>query len=50
MEKDPFKAYEIKLVKFERGYLTEFELEELEQKEFVKIIRNKYLKIMQVSK
>jgi site-specific recombinase XerD len=34
IEKDPFKAYKIKFVKFERGYLTEFELEELEQKEF----------------
>jgi site-specific recombinase XerD len=34
IEKDPFKAYKIKFVKFERGYLTEFELDELEQKEF----------------
>ncbi len=34
MEKDPFKAYKLKFVKFERGYLTEFELEALEQKEF----------------
>ena len=34
MEKDPFKAYKLKFVKFERGYLTEFELETLEQKEF----------------
>ena len=34
MEKDPFKAYKLKFVKFERGYLTECELDELEQKEF----------------
>ena len=34
MEKDPFKAFKLKFVKFERGYLTEFELDELEQKEF----------------
>ena len=34
MEKDPFRAYKFKFTKYERGYLTEFELDELEQKEF----------------
>ena len=34
MEKDPFKAYKLKFVKFERGYLTEDELDNLEQKGF----------------
>lgn len=34
MEKDPFKGYKIKFVKFERGYLSEDELQLLEEKEF----------------
>lgn len=34
MEKDPFKAYKLKFIKFERGYLTEEELQKLESKEF----------------
>jgi site-specific recombinase XerD len=34
LEKDPFKAYKLKFTKFERGYLTEEELQELENKLF----------------
>ena len=34
MQKDPFKAYKLKFIKFERGYLTEDELHKLENKEF----------------
>jgi len=34
MEKDPFKGYKLKFIKFERGYLTEDELQILEEKEF----------------
>ena len=34
MEKDPFKAYKLKFTRFERGYLTEDELKQLETKEY----------------
>lgn len=34
MDKDPFKAFKPKFIKFERGYLTEEELEQIEVKEF----------------
>jgi site-specific recombinase XerD len=34
MEKDPFKAYKPKFTKYERGFLTEEELQTIEQKEF----------------
>ncbi|MDE3181852.1 MAG: site-specific integrase [Bacteroidota bacterium] len=34
MEKNPFKAYKLKFIKFERGYLTESELKNLEEKNF----------------
>ena len=34
IEKDPFKAYKLKFTRFERGYLTAGELEQLEAKEF----------------
>ena len=34
IEKDPFKAYRLKFERFERGYLTEEELMELETKQF----------------
>ena len=34
MEKDPFKAYKLKFVKYERGYLTDDELKTIEEKEF----------------
>ncbi len=34
MEKDPFKAYKLKFVKYERGYLNDDELKLLEEKEF----------------
>ena len=34
MEKDPFRAYKFRFTKYERGYLTATELEELERKEF----------------
>ena len=34
MEKDPFKAYKLKFVKYERGYLNDDELKILEEKEF----------------
>ena len=34
MEKDSFKAYKLKLTRYERGYLTEEELKIIESKEF----------------
>ncbi|MEP7279709.1 MAG: site-specific integrase [Bacteroidota bacterium] len=34
IEKDPFRSYKLKFIKFERGYLTEAELKTLEEKEF----------------
>jgi len=34
MEGDPFKAYKLKFVKYERGYLTDDELKTIEEKEF----------------
>jgi hypothetical protein len=34
MEKDPFRAYKLKFNKYERGYLTAIELEQIENKHF----------------
>lgn len=34
LEKDPFKAYKLKFNEYERGYLTEEELQKLENKQF----------------
>ncbi len=43
MEKDPFRAYKLKFNKYERGYLTAEELEQLENKHFI-IERLQYVK------
>ncbi len=34
MERDPFRAYKLKFTKYERGYLSSEELQQLERKEF----------------